>query len=142
MNKDYIIYYISRIRKKSGRFIENSLEEKGLEGLCASHGTILSALYSEDRPLSMKDISKRISRNKSTTSQLVDKLVKFGYAEKVRCEKDRRINYVTLTQKGKDIQPSFRTISAKLIENAYQNFSPEEVATLLMLLKKLSDNFK
>ncbi|MBK5252448.1 MAG: MarR family transcriptional regulator [Peptostreptococcaceae bacterium] len=142
MNKDYIIYYITRIRKKSGLFIENLLKAKGLDGLCASHETILSALYAEDRPLAMKDISNRISRNKSTTSQLVDKLVKFGYAEKIHCKNDRRVNYVFLTQNGKDIQANFQTISAELIETAYENFSTEEIEELLRLLKKLSNNFK
>ncbi len=142
MNKDYIIYYISKVRKKSKGFIENRLQEEGLDCLCSSHGTILSALYSENRALSMKEISQMISRNKSTTTQLVDKLVKGGYVVKTRCKSDGRVSYVALTQKGKDIQPIFLTISAELIENAYKNFLPDEIDNLLRLLKKLSNNFK
>ncbi|SRR6056297_458101 len=141
MNKNYLIYYVSKIRKKSGRFIENGLGLEGLNGLCASHGTILSALYSQNRALSMKEISKIIYRNKSTTWQLVDKLVKEGYIEKTRCKDDGRVSYVVLTDKGREIQPSFESISARLIEKAYENFSDDETAELLRLLKKLSDNF-
>jgi len=141
MNKNYLIYYISRIRKKSGRFIESFLESKGLKGIGASHGTILSALYSEKRALSMNEISKLIYRNKSTTTQLVNKLVTGGYVEKTRCKNDKRVSYVVLTDKGREIQPAFESISKKLIEKAYENFSEDEAKELLRLLKKLSGNF-
>jgi|SRR6056297_772060 len=141
MNKNYLIYYISKIRKKSRHFIEKGLENEGLKGLCSSHGTILSALYSENRALSMKEISKIIYRNKSTTSQLVDKLVSGGYVKKTRCRDDGRISYVVLTDKGREIQPAFKAISASLIEKAYENFSDDETKELLRLLKKLSTNF-
>ncbi len=141
MNKNYLIYYISKIRKKSRHFIEKGLEQEGLDNLCASHGTILSALFSENRALSMKEISKMICRNKSTTSQLIDKLVMGGYVEKTRSENDGRISYVVLTDKGRKIQPAFESISENLIEKAYENFSDEETKELLRLLKKLSGNF-
>lgn len=141
MNKNYLIYYISRIRKKSGHFIEEGLEREGLKGLCASHGTILSALYSLNRALSMKEISKLICRNKSTTSQLVDKLAAGGYVERTRCREDARVSHVVLTDKGREIRPAFESISENLVEKAYENFSDDEIEDLLKLLKKLSDNF-
>lgn len=142
MNRNHVIYYVSQIRKKAGAFIESRLEREGLKELGSSHGTILSALYAENEPLTMTDIARRILRNKSTTSQLVDKLEKGGYIEKSRCPEDGRVAYVTLTQKGRDIQPVFNSISKELIEKAYEHFSAEESEELLRLLKKLHANFK
>jgi len=142
MNRNFLIYYISRIRKKAGRFIESRLESNGLEFLNSSHGTILSALYSENRPLSMTEISHLIYRNKSTTSQLVQKLLKGGYVKKTCCESDGRVIYISLAEKGMAMEAKFRSISSELIETAYKNFSKEEIDELLRLLKKLSSNFK
>lgn len=142
MRRDYLIYYISQIRKRTGAFLDERLAGKGLDLLCPTHGTMLAALYDEDGPLTMKDLAHRISRSKSTTSQLAELLVMGDYAERRTCPEDRRVTHLVLTPKGKAIKPVIDGISKELIETAYAGFTPEEEQELLRLLKKLHGNFK
>ena len=141
MNDKYIVYFISKTKKKMIKFIEKELMEKGLGGLIPSHGNVLTALYENDGMLTMKEIANRIGKDKSTVTPLVEKLLKLGYVEKEKSQKDKRITYIKLTDKGRRIESKYNEISSDVRDTAYKNFSDEEKETFLKLLKKLSDNF-
>lgn len=141
MNDQYIVYFISQTKKKMVQFIEKRLEENGLEDLITSHGNILVALYENGGKLPMGQIAKKIGKDKSTVTPLIQKLLKLGYIDKVRCQDDKRIMYIVLTDKGKQLKPRFDAISNQLYETAYKDFSPEEKTVFLRLLKKLNMNF-
>ena len=141
MNDKYIVYFISKTKKKMVKFIEKKLEEKGLEELIPSHGNVLTALYENDGMLTMKEIANRIGKDKSTVTPLVEKLLKLGYVEKEKSQKDKRITYIRLTEKGRRIESKYNEISSDVRDTAYRKFSDEEKETFLRLLKKLSDNF-
>jgi DNA-binding MarR family transcriptional regulator len=143
MNKyrNYIIGNISTTRKKYQKFLENELKEHDIDNIVPSHGSILSVLYKNNGRLTMKEIASLIRRDKSTVTSLCNKLVSFGYIKKEKCEQDRRVTYITLTQKGIDIKPEFEEISKKLIDTAYKGFTQEEEETFIYLLNKISKNF-
>lgn len=141
MNDKYIIYFISKTKKKMVKFIEKKLKEKGLEGLIPSHGNVLTALYQNDGMLTMKEIANRIGKDKSTVTPLVEKLLKLGYVEKEKSQKDKRVTYIRLTEKGMQIESKYNEISRDVRDTAYRNFSDEEKETFLRLLKRLNDNF-
>ena len=67
-----IVQKISDLRNLANAFILKCLEEEGIVGLVPSHGAVLAALYREG-PLPMKEICKRIHRDKSTLTVLVRK---------------------------------------------------------------------
>ncbi len=142
MNDKYIVYFISRAKANMIKFIENKLKENKLDDLIPTHGNILTALYESDKKLTMKEISKKIGKDKSTVTSLVNKLINLGYVEKEKCSKDKRVTYIGLTQKARDIEDSFNFISSQVKETAYSNFTEEEKKEFLRLLKKLSTNFK
>ena len=142
MKDKYIIYFISRAKANMIKFIENKLKENKLDDLIPTHGNILTALYESDKKLTMKEISKKIGKDKSTVTSLVNKLINLGYVEKEKCSNDKRVTYIGLTQKARDIEDSYNFISSQVKETAYKNFTEEEKKEFLRLLKKLSTNFK
>ena len=142
MNDKYIIYFISRAKASMIQFIENKLKENKLDDLIPTHGNILTALYESDKKLTMKEIAKIIGKDKSTVTSLVNKLISLGYIEKEKCVNDKRVTYIGLTQKARDIEGTFNFISSQVKETAYSNFTLEEKTEFLRLLKKLSSNFK
>jgi DNA-binding MarR family transcriptional regulator len=142
MNDKYIIYFISRAKANMIKFIENKLKENKLDDLIPTHGNILTALYESDKNLTMKEIAKKIGKDKSTVTSLVNKLITLGYVEKEKCTKDKRVTYIGLTQKSRDIEGSFNFISSQVKETAYSNFTEDEKKEFLRLLRKLSSNFK
>ena len=120
MHRSYAITLISEIRTAVHKFIEKELEKRGVEGLVVSHGSILTVLYKSEGQLPMKDISRKIRRSKSTTTQLVNKLIKSGYVKKVTSPKDARVRNIVLTDKGRGIKDVYMEISKKLNEVFYQ----------------------
>lgn len=135
-----VISLTARIREKVNRFIEFELTKHGLEGIGTSHGDIIYALLQTPR-LMMADISKRINKDKSTVTALVDKLVRLGYATRERDQGDARVVYVALTPKGRDLEPVFEQISRQMLDVFYANIAEQEKEELLRILIKIDKNF-
>lgn len=141
MNDKYIVYFISRTKQKMIQFIEKKLEENGIDDLITSHGNILTALYENNGKLTMSQIAKKIGKDKSTVTPLITKLFQLGYIDKLKNEDDKRITYITITDKGRQLESTFNSITSQVHETAYKNFTPEEKQIFLELLKKLNMNF-
>lgn len=142
MNDKYIVYFISRTKANMIKFIENKLKENNLNDLIPTHGNILTALYESNKKLTMKEIAKKIGKDKSTVTSLVNKLINLGYLKKEQSTVDRRVTYISLTEKARDIEGKFNFISSQVKETAYKDFTDEEKGEFLRLLRKLSSNFK
>lgn len=141
MQDKYIVYFISRTKSKMLHFIQDRLDENRLNDLIPSHGNILTALYENNGKLTMKDIAKIIGKDKSTITPLVNKLLELNYITKEKNASDKRVTYIILTNKGKEIESRFSVISKEVSSTAYSNFSKEEKLVFLRLLKKLNNNF-
>ncbi|MDF2633472.1 MAG: transcriptional regulator, MarR family, partial [Pelosinus sp.] len=126
MKDKYIVYFISRTKQKMVRFIEEQLQENGLHDLIPSHGNILTALFENQGKLSMKKIAEIIGKDKSTLTPLVNKLVELDYIIKEQNQLDKRVTYIILTSKGKQMQEKFSNISDEVYKAAYKGFSAEE----------------
>ncbi|MFT8351341.1 MarR family winged helix-turn-helix transcriptional regulator [Clostridium saccharoperbutylacetonicum] len=135
-----IISLIAVVREKANRFIIQEMNTKEMEGLAPSHGDILSALF-EYSSLTMKDLAKKINKDKSTVTALVNKLLNLGYIERTRDIADSRIVYITLTEKGENLKGDFKEISDKLIERVYKDISKNEQEVLINILTKIYNNF-
>ncbi|MFC0216565.1 MarR family winged helix-turn-helix transcriptional regulator [Paenibacillus chartarius] len=134
-----IISLIAKIREKVNRFIVAEMVKYGIEDVGTSHGDILYALFKSHR-LTMADVSKRINKDKSTVTALVDKLVRLGYVIKERDREDTRVVYVALTRKGIELKPVFESISKDMLDMFYSNISDKEKEDLLHILKKIDNN--
>ena len=139
MNTKDVISLIAAIREQANRLIIAELGACGVVGIVPSHGDILSALMSRQQ-MTMKEIAEKIKRDKSTVTVLVNKLLQLGYLEKRRDSEDSRVVFVSLTQKGRALEPAFAKISAKLIQTVYDGFSDDEQQVLVQLLKRVRRN--
>jgi DNA-binding MarR family transcriptional regulator len=137
MSESDILSMVSRIHRHGNKFIETELENRGIQGIAPSHGDILFQLYTH-QSLTMHELSKRVDRDKSTVTVLVGKLVKFGYVKKVQDPLDARIYRVSMTPKGEALRPVFEEISMLLLSAIYTDFSADEKAQLIGLLKKIN----
>jgi len=121
------------------KLIINEMVQNGVEGIVTSHGDILYALYSKKK-MTMAEIAEKIGKDKSTVTALIDKLVKLEYVTKERNEQDSRVIYVTLTAKGKELEPVFEAISAKILDVFYQGISEKEKEDLTIILNRIYSN--
>ncbi|MFI3209612.1 MAG: MarR family winged helix-turn-helix transcriptional regulator [Peptostreptococcaceae bacterium] len=142
MNDKYIIYFISKAKSHMIKFIENNLKEQELNDLIPTHGNILTALYESKTKLTMKDISNKIGKDKSTVTALISKLETLGYVKKEKCTMDKRVTYINLTDQSINIKDKFDIISQKVNQTAYAGLTNDEKKEFLRILKKISINFK
>lgn len=141
MNDKYIIYFISKTKKKMSEFIERKLKEKNLNDLVPSYGNILTVLYDNGGRLNMKEIGALLGKDKSTITALINKLIKLDYVIKEKSKTDKRVTYIVLTKKAREIEDKFNEISKSVNQTAYKDFTDEEKEIFLRLLKKLNTNF-
>ncbi|WP_366296550.1 MarR family transcriptional regulator [Paenibacillus sp. AN1007] len=116
------------------------MASQGIHDLATSHGDIIYALYNHQR-MTMAEIAKKIRKDKSTVTALVDKLVRTGYVLKERDAADSRIVHVALTDKGEALEPAFEDISQRMLDTFYAGITDNERRELLRILIKIHDNF-
>ena len=140
MNEKDIISLISCIRNSANKFIITELDKYGMQGLATSHGDIISALLKNEM-LTMKELTEKIHKDKSTVTALVSKLINLGFVEKVKDIKDSRIVFVMLTDKGRGLESAFDKISEDLINTTYKGISENERKEVIKILNKIKNNF-
>lgn len=136
-----ILSLISHIHSQSQAFLQKKLSPLGLTKLATSHANILFCL-SCTKELSLSELSKKINRDKSTTTALVKKLESQGFVELKKDKTDSRKKNVCLTQTGSQYTSKTTALSSELINASWKNFSNEEKQMLVTLLNKLSENLE
>jgi MarR family transcriptional regulator, 2-MHQ and catechol-resistance regulon repressor len=61
---------------------------------------ILRILRGANAPLSVNAVKERMVERSPNTTRLMDKLIEKGLMERVRCDSDRRVVYVSITESG------------------------------------------
>jgi DNA-binding MarR family transcriptional regulator len=135
-----IVFLAAQLRDNAYEHVNRELKRLGLVDLAPSHGAILITLYRE-KALSLKDLSVRINKKKSSTTELVDKLIRLGYVEKTTSTEDQRVKLVRLTPKSLTLKGDFKTLSDNVNGQVYKGFSPEEQQQFTHLLSKALKNY-
>lgn len=140
-NINQSISLISKIHSQSADFLIQKFKEKGLPDFASSHGNILFQL-SKNSEMTMKELSEKINRDKSTTTVLVRKLIQEGLVTTKADENDKRSTKIFLTEKGKKFNEWTEEISKELISTFYKDFTEEEKELFFNFLNRAAQNFK
>ena len=132
--------YISRIKIKSYIFIENEAKKRGI-ALSYSHMRIIIILHF-NKKLSMKELTEKLGRDKSTVTALVNKLETEGYLKKTVCCKDKRITYLQLKEKSQEIVDTLFEVSEIFHEKVKSIIGQEDTETLYKISQKLLENWQ
>jgi len=135
-----IVFLTAQLRDNAYEHVTSELKRLGMSGLAPSHGAILITLYRE-KALSLKELSVRINKKKSSTTELVDKLIRLGYVEKATSTEDQRVKLVRLTQQSLLLKDGFRELSENVNGRVYKGFSEAEQQQLTYLLSKALKNY-
>lgn len=135
------ISMVSHIHGVTADFLTKELSAQGFSDFASSHGNILFQL-SVNNQMSMGELSRKINRDKSTTTVLVRKLIKEGYVQELASDEDKRSKIISLTEKGKTYQKVTANISKQLLETFYTGFSEDEKKQFLDFLTRINRNFQ
>ncbi|GMQ64090.1 MULTISPECIES: MarR family winged helix-turn-helix transcriptional regulator [Vallitalea] len=140
MKADNTLYLIGKVRVLINQFIISELKKKGINGIVPSHGNIILSLL-KNKSLTMSELADKIGKDPSTITTLVKKLNDFGYTQMIKDEEDKRVNRVSLTSKGKELEEAFIIISEEIHNKQYNNISDNEKEVFRQVLNKMIDNF-
>ncbi|MCY6485285.1 MarR family transcriptional regulator [Clostridium aestuarii] len=93
-------------------------------------------------PRAMSEVANDLGITVGTLSTAINNLVKKGYVERKRDEKDRRVVKITLTKKGKLAYRVHEKFHSDMIKETIKGLSEEEEKVLAGALGKLNEFFK
>lgn len=108
-------------------------------GVSASQFGVLDALYHLG-PLTLGNVAKKHLKSPNNITSVVDTMERSGLVVRRRCDKDRRVIYVDITDKGREIFASLWPGHVKRLVKAVAALSPKEQSQLAELCKKLGSS--
>jgi DNA-binding MarR family transcriptional regulator len=106
-------------------------------GLTPSQYNVLRILRGEGQPLPILEIASRTITVVPGITGLIDRLEQAGFVNRLRCEEDRRVIYVALTDQGTktlaDLDEPLLALHRKLLGHLSQT----EMKELIRLLEKV-----
>ncbi|MBP5602954.1 MAG: MarR family transcriptional regulator [Treponema sp.] len=137
---DTSIAKVSQLHSITADFLKKRLSEKGFDDFASSHGYILYQL-SKNPEITMKELSAKINRDKSTTTVLVRKLEQAGLVKVTVDSNDKRNKLLALTSKGTEYNQMTQELSEELLATFYKGFSEDEKRDFCGYLNRIKDNF-
>ncbi|WP_350342879.1 MarR family transcriptional regulator [Proteinivorax tanatarense] len=96
----------------------------------------------KEKQRTMSQVATDLKVTIGTLSIAINSLVKKGYVEKVRSERDRRIVYLTLTKKGKLAYKVHEKFHNEMVKQTISGLTEQEEQVLIKALEKLNKFFK
>ncbi len=95
-----------------------------------------------DEPKNMSTIAKSLSVTVGTLTIAMNSLVKKGYVVRERGVEDRRVVYISLSEKGRKAYLHHEEFHRQMINAILNDLTPEETESLVTALKKLNKWFR
>ena len=93
-------------------------------------------------PKNMTSIAKELSVTMGTLTIAMNSLVKKGYVVRGRGSEDRRVVYISLSQKGREAYEHHARFHQEMIESILSGMTEEETEVLVSSLTKLNKWFR
>lgn len=93
-------------------------------------------------PKNMSSIARELSVTVGTLTIAMNSLVKKGYVERSRGQEDRRVVYISLSERGRKAYEHHAKFHREMIQSLTGDLSEEEMKTLVTALLKLNERFK
>lgn len=102
---------------------------------------IIEAIGMEE-PRNMSTVAKGLSITVGTLTIAINSLVKKGYVNRERSERDRRVVYISLTEKGQAAFKHHKEFHKNMIDATIKGLSEEETKVLVKALTNLNTFFR
>lgn len=99
--------------------------------------SVLELLYHKG-PQTIQTIKNKILIASSSTTYVIDQLVKKGHVQREICQEDKRVTYVGITEEGKKLMDDIFPKHAERIETYFEQLTEDELVQLKVLLKKVN----
>ena len=94
-----------------------------------------------EAPKNMSSIARELSVTVGTLTIAMNSLVKKGYVERTRGLEDRRVVYISLSEKGRKAYGHHAQFHKEMINSVTSELTKDELETLITALSKLRNWF-
>ena len=126
------------ITRKIGEIEERAICESGLSDLSMRQMYYLETIQQMERPTAT-DLAQRLGLSKPSVTVIVRNLVENRYVQRVPSGEDKRLFYIELTDKGKDVLQRHDQFHENLAQYFSQSLTEAEVKKLIVLLSKVAN---
>ncbi len=127
------VYHLARLYQFCDRICLGEL------GVGASQSYTLLSLPQEGS-LGMNELSEAMGLANSTTTRIVDQLVRKGLARRKTDDVDRRVVKVSLTPKGQELRRTLDQEQQDLFEQAFDKIPDEERPVIVRCLEQITSS--
>ena len=107
--------------------------------ITAEEFAILNRVHLDQAP-TLKEVAEKTTKDKTTMTRFVDKLVKKGLLRRRPDPEDRRCVRVHLTDRGEVIRHDLLPIAMELLKESVGGIPDDEVAITMKVLRGISEN--
>ena len=141
MNKNIgsnILCISNQIRRKTSNL--ESIQK--LNEISGTNGYILKFIAHSSTPIYQKDIEKKFSVTRSTTSKVLSLMEKKDLIMRIKDNSDSRLKRIVLTDKAQKLIREVESDISLLETQILKNLTKKEIDTLLLTLSKIECNLK
>lgn len=88
--------------------------------------------------LSLSELSDKIRAQNSTVTGIIDRMERESLVTRERSKEDRRVVYIRLTAKGRDLAREIPVEPMEIFKNALETLSAQEMKDLLRIMTKVA----
>lgn len=100
---------------------------------------IVMNMIEKDEGMTMGEISNKLFMPKPNVTEVINKLIKSGYAERIKDEKDRRLVKVKLTKSGIKVLKLIKLCVSKQVSSKLRILSEAELIQIYQSLNKVNE---
>ncbi|MFC4307259.1 MarR family winged helix-turn-helix transcriptional regulator [Cohnella boryungensis] len=126
----------SSFRELNQAFHQTILQTTQRLGITPVQYFVLS-IVGEKPGIGLNELSEKIHSVTSTTSGIVERMVRSGWLERERPESDRRSIRLTLTSEGEQLRSNVKAMRATELSAALLGITPEDEKHLLRIHKQI-----
>ncbi|AUJ23887.1 MULTISPECIES: MarR family winged helix-turn-helix transcriptional regulator [Virgibacillus] len=111
------------------------MEDMKNYGMKTSEFTILETLYHKGKQ-TVREISESVLIKTGSITYVIDKLEEKGLLQRKHSQEDRRVVYIDITDKGKQLMDEIFPKHQQVIEELFMDVSDEQKKVVIDVLKK------
>ncbi len=91
-------------------------------------------------PLKMSELAQILGLTAGAVTASSDKLIDNGYVTRIRDEQDRRIVYLGITDKGRELMQQLRELGRAKMTEAFSHLSDDQLPTVIAIFEQAAVN--
>lgn len=133
---DYMGFVLNNASRKWSQLKTNLLKPYDIT---SEQGGIIRRL-GEEEGISQKDLSKRMGKDQTNVTRMLDQLERKGLIRREANLEDRRSSLTYLTEKGKDMNQKLIPVELEIMEIGLKGLSEEKKVLLKEIINEIVEN--